>query len=207
MSHRSQKARKAAGLVLMTGGFLFGLIGSLEFLESRLGQTQAAREFREPVSSSTDSSPAVPRPRPPRQGEAIGKLMLPRLGTELYVVEGDGAAELLRGPGHLSGTAMPGEDGNCIIAGHRDTHFRVLKDVRKGDPIVVETRRGEFLYRVTAIRVVSPENRQVLETSATPELSLITCFPFYYVGAAPKRFVVEARLAKLMGGHSSPASS
>src|SRR5262249_41500450 len=118
-----------------------------------------------------------------------------RLNTELYVVEGDGTAELRRGPGHLVGTAMPGADGNCVIAGHRDTHFRVLKDIREGDDIVLQTDGGQFLYRVRRTEIVAPEDTSALRPTTAAALNLITCYPFYYVGAAPKRFVVEARLA------------
>ena len=93
------------------------------------------------VSGSTCiASPQLqPRAVRPQPGSAIAKLSIPRLDTQLFVVEGDDDAELRRGPGHLAGTAMPGTDGNCVIAGHRDTHFRVLKDIRKGDLIVLDT--------------------------------------------------------------------
>jgi sortase A len=114
-------------------------------------------------------------------------------------VEGDGEEELRRGPGHLAGSAFPGGPGNCIIAGHRDTHFRVLKNIRKGDDIVLETRNGQFLYRVKTTRIVTPDNTSALKPTSDPELNLITCYPFYYVGSAPKRFVVEAQLAAALG--------
>ena len=131
-------------------------------------------------------------------GDTIAKLIIPRLDAQLYVVEGDGPRELRRGPGHLSGTALPGGDGNCVIAGHRDTHFRVLKDIRQGDDIVMQTKTGEYRYRVKSIRVVSPNYTEPLRPTQEPELNLITCYPFFYVGSAPKRFVVEARLAGIV---------
>ena len=90
---------------------------------------------------------------------------------------------------------MPGENGNCVIAGHRDTHFRVLKDIREGDDIILQTSAGQFLYRVKRTRIVSPENTSALAPTKTAELNLITCYPFYYLGSAPKRFIVEAQLA------------
>jgi sortase A len=128
-------------------------------------------------------------------------LVIPRLHTELYVVEGDGASQLRRGPGHVAGTVMPGQDGNCIIAGHRDTHFRVLKDIRKGDEIVLQTRAGRYTYLVKATQVVSPSNTASLKPTHDAELHLITCYPFYYLGSAPKRFVVQA---ELLEGPTSP---
>jgi sortase A len=125
-------------------------------------------------------------------------MIIPRLDAQLYVVEGDGPSELRRGPGHLAGTALPGGDGNCVIAGHRDTHFRILKDIRQGDDILLQTKSGEYLYRVRSVRIVSPNYTEPLQETREPELNLITCYPFFYVGSAPKRFVVEARLAGIV---------
>ncbi|MBZ5582855.1 MAG: class D sortase [Acidobacteriia bacterium] len=176
---------------LIAGGAFFLFQGARDLLESRFGQTAAEREF--------DRTPPAPVPQPllppPSPGDTIGKLLIPRLDAQLYVVEGDGNWELRRGPGHMSGTAMPGDFGNCVIAGHRDTHFRILKDIRRGDDIIIETRAGEYLYRVKSTRIVPPTNTSALQPTHNAELNLITCYPFYYVGAAPKRFVVEAQLA------------
>ncbi len=109
-------------------------------------------------------------------------------------MEGDGARQLRQGPGHVRGTAMPGANGNCIIAGHRDTHFRVLKDIREGDEIVLQTRAGEYTYRVRTMQIVSPRDTKSLRPSNDAELHLVTCYPFYYLGSAPKRFIVDAQL-------------
>jgi sortase A len=172
-------------------------LGALEYLDSRIGQSQAAREFEQPVpdTPATRSAAQPAALHPVRVGDTFAKLKIPRLDAELYVVEGDGARELRRGPGHLAGTALPGAQGNCVIAGHRDTHFRVLKDIRLGDDIVLQTSTGQYLYRVKRTRIVSPENTSALDPTSNAELNLITCYPFYYVGSAPKRFVVEAQLA------------
>ena len=89
---------------------------------------------------------------------------------------------------------MPGQDGNCIIAGHRDTHFRVLKDIRKGDEIVLQTGAGQYTYRVSGTQVVLPTDTASLEPTRDAELHLITCYPFHYLGSAPERFVVQAKL-------------
>jgi sortase A len=185
-------------IVLIAAGAAFILAGARDYLSSRLGQAEAARDFEQPVPDTPETRTAVTHPaslHPIRPGDTIAKLSIPRLDTELYVVEGDGSRELRRGPGHLTGTAMPGDDGNCVIAGHRDTHFRVLKDIHEGDDIVLQTQAGEYLYRVKRMRVVDPENTSALKPTPTAELNLITCYPFYYVGSAPKRYVVEARLA------------
>jgi len=193
--------KKLLSYVLILGGAALIFTGARDYLESRLGQVTAARQFRRLISRAAIPKRAAPEfRRPPvypplHLGDTMAKLIIPRLNTQLYVLEGDGARELRRGPGHMSGTAMPGTDGNCVIAGHRDTHFRVLKNIRVGDDIVLQTRRGVFLYRVKSTTVVSPRNTASLRPTRDAELNLITCYPFYYVGAAPERFVVNAQLA------------
>jgi sortase A len=181
-------------------------LGARDFLDWQLGQSSAQRQFEAAAPAiSLPQAPAIPQTlqpvaaakprRPVEPGDTLAKMVIPRLGAQLYVVEGDGTKELRRGPGHMTGTAPPGGDGNCVIAGHRDTHFRVLKDIHQGDDILLQTKSGEFLYRVTSIRVVSPDYTQPLQPTSDAELNLITCYPFFYVGSAPKRFVVQARLA------------
>jgi sortase A len=191
------KLQTLLSIILVAAGVFLLLMGSREYLDSRLGQSEAARDFEQPVPNTPETrsatEPAVVHPV--KLGDTVAKLSIPRLDAELYVVEGDDAKELRRGPGHLAGTAMPGANGNCVIAGHRDTHFRVLKDIREGDDIVLQTSSGQYLYRVKRMRVVTPDNTSALQPTSTPELNLITCYPFYYVGSAPKRFVVEAQLA------------
>lgn len=185
-----------SGVLIAAGGYLL-FLGGRDLFDSRAGQTEAAREFEQPVPDTPATRAAMPPAglNPVGRGDTLAKLKIPRLETELYVVEGDGQRELRRGPGHLAGTAMPGESGNCVIAGHRDTHFRVLKDIREGDDIILQTSAGQFLYRVKRTRIVSPENTSALSPTSSAQLNLITCYPFYYVGSAPKRFVVEAQLA------------
>jgi sortase A len=109
------------------------------------------------------------------------------------VVQGDSPANLRRAVGHLSKSALPGEWGNVALAGHRDTFFRPLRDIRLGDEIRFTTSLRSFEYVVESIEVVAPTDIRVLESSTGHDLTLLTCFPFYYVGPAPKRFVVRAR--------------
>jgi sortase A len=183
--------------LLIAAGAALLFVGARDYFGARLGQSEAARDFERPIPDAVETRAAV-EPASARHvviGDTLAKLKIPRLGAELYVVEGDGARELRRGPGHLAGSALPGGDGNCIIAGHRDTHFRVLKDIREGDDIVLETQSGQYLYRVKRTHIVAPEDTASLRPTAMPELNLITCYPFYYVGSAPKRFIVEAQLA------------
>lgn len=109
------------------------------------------------------------------------------------VRQGVGEDTLRVALGHIPTTALPGESGNVGIAGHRDTLFRPLQKVRRNDLIVFETRSGKYVYRVQSTKVVGPKDVDVLEPKSSPELTLVTCYPFYYVGSAPERFIVEAR--------------
>jgi sortase A len=123
----------------------------------------------------------------------IGRMEIPRLGLSVVVVEGVGRTTLRRGVGHIPGTALPGEDGNVGLSGHRDTFFRPLKDLRIKDEIQISTLKGDFSYEVESLRVVEPSDVGVLEPARENVLTLVTCYPFFYIGAAPKRFVVRAR--------------
>jgi sortase A len=108
------------------------------------------------------------------------------------VVEGDDATDLQLAPGHIPGTALPGEHGNVGIAGHRDTFFRPLQFIREGDIIALATPNGTYRYRVISTEIVTPDDVQVLDPTKTDVLTLVTCYPFYFVGSAPKRFIVRA---------------
>ena len=123
----------------------------------------------------------------------IGELDIPRLKLSTVVVEGDDGATLEVAVGHLPDTPLPWQTGNSALAGHRDTCFRALEGVRLGDEIRLATLHGEFRYRVERTLVVEPDDLSVLEPSPKPSLTLITCFPFSYIGNAPHRFIVQAR--------------
>jgi sortase A len=126
-------------------------------------------------------------------GDVIGEIQVPRVGLSAIVVQGDSPANLRRAVGHLSKSALPGEWGNVALAAHRDTFFRPLRDIQVGDEIRFKTPKRSFQYVVESIEVVAPRDVRVLEPSSGHELTFITCFPFHYVGPAPKRFVVHAR--------------
>jgi sortase A len=177
--------RLISAVLLVFAAFLLGR-GAREFLESRWAQSRAAKEFQQ------SKTPAVPRR--PQLGETVAKLSIPRLGAEIFVVEGTDDKDLRMGPGHMPGTAMPGQKGNCVIAGHRDTHFRILRKIRHGDEIALETKAGRFVYTVDGTQIVKPTNVSSLQPTEAGVLHLITCYPFYYVGNAPKRFIVHAKL-------------
>jgi sortase A len=125
----------------------------------------------------------------------LAVLRIPRLRLEVAVLPGTDDRTLDRGVGHIDGTAMPGADGNAGMAGHRDGFFRGLKDIAKGDLIELETAEGKDIYRVERTWVVDPDTVSVLDPTPTRALTLVTCYPFYFVGPAPQRFIVRAVLA------------
>jgi sortase A len=123
----------------------------------------------------------------------IGRIEIPRLLLSVVVIEGINKTTLRRAVGHIPGTPLPGQPGNVGLAGHRDTFFRPLKDLRIKDEVQISTPNGNFKYQVESLRVVEPDNVGVLASSGENVLTLVTCYPFYYVGPAPKRFIVRAR--------------
>lgn len=123
----------------------------------------------------------------------VGRMEIPRIGLKAMIREGVSHRTLALAVGHIPGTALPGQTGNVGIAGHRDTFFRSLREVHPGDAIILTTLGGSYEYRVESSEVVAPRDTRVLENSSRPELTLVTCYPFYYVGPAPERFIVHAR--------------
>jgi sortase A len=141
-----------------------------------------------PELSGEASAPVVPVVH-----GLIGRLEIPRLDVSVMVIEGDDEATLARAAGHLPDTALPWERGNAVIAGHRDTFFRPLKNIREGDEIRMTTARGTFVYRVVRTEIVDPDDLSVLAPTPFRSVTLVTCYPFYYVGSAPQRFIIHAR--------------
>lgn len=123
---------------------------------------------------------------------AIAILRIPKIHVEVPVLEGTDDLSLNRGVGHVAGTANPGEDSNLAIAGHRDGFFRGLKDLSLGDRIEMDTRGRTDTYVVDRITIVDPTDVSVLEPRPHRSLTLVTCYPFYFVGSAPKRYIVQA---------------
>ena len=132
--------------------------------------------------------------------EAVGEpvpaplavLRIPKIRLEVPVLSGTDDHTLDRAVGHIEDTAQPGADGNSGIAGHRDGFFRGLKDIIPGDVIELDTLQGKDVYRVERTWIVNPEDVSVLDPTSAPALTLVTCYPFYFVGSAPKRFIVRA---------------
>jgi sortase A len=125
----------------------------------------------------------------------LAVLRIPNMNLEVPVLEGTDDFTLNRAVGHIEGTPEPGQDGNVGIAGHRDGFFRALKDIQPGDVIDLVTKTSNTRYVVDEIVIVSPDDVSVLRPRSNPSLTLVTCYPFYFVGSAPKRFIVHASIA------------
>lgn len=179
-----------AGAVSMFGYDGFILVDAWLFqhredrrLDRVLTERQSGRD------SPADSPEAL---RTTANGGMFGRIVIPRLGLSVVVAEGVDNGTLRRAVGHIPGTALPGLRGNTGISGHRDTFFRPLRNIQQHDIITLTTLLGEYHYRVVSTKVTSPSDVAVLDPGANEILTLVTCYPFYFVGSAPNRFIVRA---------------
>jgi sortase A len=190
--------RWAEGLLII-GGIAMLAWCAVVLTDAYIAQ-RIARQSLEAISSvAAPARPPIPASataQPPpaiiRRGAAIAALSIPRIDLSAVVLQGSDEQTLRRGPGHVEGTAVPGEAGNVVIAGHRDSFFRPLRRVGIGDDIFVDTPDGHFQYRVTSLQVVQPRDVGVIAPTDESVLTLITCYPFWLLGNAPDRFVVRA---------------
>ena len=214
------RRRLLSSLLVLAGIVLLGVAG-LHYLRGYRAQSAGRREWekaRTPaVAATPDGTAATAAPATPREnpgisapaspaaaasiapaypyGKPVARLRIPSAEIDCIVFGGDDQATLEKGPGHVPGTEMPGEETsrkNCVITAHRDSHFRHLGWLRKGHRIELETPAGQTSYRVVSREIVKPDAVRVLQPTKNPRLTLITCYPFNYVGAAPERLVVVA---------------
>jgi sortase A len=171
------------GLVVYVGYQYWDMYHSQQLLEAQW-ERQAA-------------SASVPaQPRQISATEMLTRVSIPKINMDAIVVEGASRKELSVGPGHMIDTAMPGGPGNAVITGHRDTFFRHINELEKGDEIIVRRNGQTFKYEVTGKKIVKPEDVSVLNPTVDPQLTLITCYPTYYIGPAPKRLVIFSKLVQ-----------
>ena len=202
------KALKAAHLTALFAGAGLGTWVCFVTADSAYTQWAGSRalaaehhDAQETIVPKAASS-VVRRGGIPRGG-VLGNFAVPRLGLSYVLLEGTDARTLDKSIGRVEDTGLLGEDGNIGIAGHRNTHFRKLEWVRRGDEIVLTSHNEEYKYRVEWVHLYGPYDLEVLDASHGPAVTLVTCFPFEYVGSAPLRFVVralpdDATRAKLM---------
>jgi sortase A len=190
---------------LALGVALLGVVG-YALLDAKLYQERENKRLNQAMKPSAEASAGVPMQVLPvrlsataevqhvkvASGSAIGRIEISRIGIDVIIAEGTDGKTLRHGVGHLKGTALPGEPGNVAIAGHRDTFFRALRNVRQDDEITLTTLDGSYHYRVDWTKVVGDDATEVLSDSDEATLTLVTCYPFYFVGPAPSRFIVRA---------------
>lgn len=144
----------------------------------------------------------------PKYGEKFADIVIDKVGLTVPVFNGDSEEMLLRGAGHFNGSRFPGEGGNVVVSGHRNSVFRALKDVSKGDNIVLDTTYGKYVYKISEIKIVKGNDKSIVQPLDNEKLTLYTCYPFDYIGNAPNRYVVIGNLVEgksikeLEGGNS-----
>lgn len=173
-----------AKILLIVGLICLGLYGFVA-VQAHFQQEKLEEELYEPLKAPATPKASVPAARRLKEGDLFGKLEIPRLDMKVMVMEGDKSRILRLGAGHIPGTPM-------AIAGHRDTFFRPLKDIQVSDRIRFTTPESITEYRVVSTKIVGPKDTWVLDDKSADKLTLITCYPFYFVGPAPERFIVEA---------------
>ncbi len=190
----------------MLFGVAISMLGYVAFvlIDTWLFQKAELRHLREMVSErrreSQQNTPDSPKPVPLKNLQGlIGLIEIPRLGLSSIVIEGTTGLVLRRAVGHIQGTAFPGEEGNVGLSGHRDTFFRQLRDIQLDDQITLTTPRGGYQYSVVSTQIVDPSDVTVLAADGDNEiLTLVTCYPFSYVGPAPQRFIVRAEKVQIL---------
>lgn len=185
--------RRLAGALLTLVGVVLLIAVVATAATAALARDRARAEWAAEEARLAVQSAWVPQPgaRPTARGAAVGRLVIPSIGLDEVMVEGVEERQLVAGPGHLPGSALPGEDGNAIISAHRDRHFRALDEVQIGDTIVTQTRQHRVLWRVAERRVVTAA-APVLRSSSEARLTLTTCWPVRYLGPAPDRLIITA---------------
>ena len=194
--------RGLEGLLWFAALFCLGtvfLAGVTAVRAHRQAFAMALPGVQSPAAAGGTKSAAAPGTRSdaPRAGDVIGRLEIPTLGLSVPMTAGIESSSLLKGVGHIEGTAVPGGLGTLGLAGHRDTYFRPLRRIQNGMDIRVTDATGTYHYEVDSTEIVLPEQVDVLAIRERPELTLVTCYPFDYVGAAPKRFIVHAHLLSM----------
>ena len=186
--------------LLALAGILLCALALWRYVEMCRFQAAENRRLEQAVRATLPATPkpdALPVPAPVHKetGSLVGRIQIPRLKLSAIVLEGSDDQTLRLGVGRVPETAEPGSAGNVVLAAHRDTLFRPLRGIRPGDDISITTPKGTFRYTVDWTEVVNPENIEPLKSTPQPSLTLVTCYPFHYIGPAPQRFIVRARQA------------
>lgn len=184
--------------VLILLGVWFSTTNAYTFIKGYLlfqtGQTKIVKSVEKPSRQQENLNQESLYSKRPNKGENIGKLLIPKLNATLPIFHGTDEEELERGVGHFEKSVLPGEQDNSVLSGHRDTVFRKLGEVGKGDKLIVETSAGTFTYRIKHVRIVDKDDRTVIVPKPRATLTVSTCYPFDFIGASPERYILVADL-------------
>lgn len=179
------------GLIALGIGFMgWALSGLMVDTDYVFNPVVVSQEVGGPAEAGQAINEDIP------EGTVMGSLTIPALKKKLPLLQGTGTATLKKGVGHYTQSVMPGVKDNCVLSAHRDTYFRGIGKVKKGDLLIVQTKKGSFTYKTSGIRIVEADDRTVIVPTATAVLTLTTCYPFNYVGNAPQRYIIAADLIK-----------
>jgi len=192
---------------LLTAGVILGVWCAAQMIEARFVRTlPIPHQYVDVAKPLPGDAGAVARPAASPAAPAVGtwlaRMEMPTLQLTATVLEGSDDGTLSRGAGHIEETAFPddvSQGANIGIAGHRDTIFRPLRKVHDGDPLTLTTPKGVYRYRVVKTMIVGPDDVYVLDPTGKPTVTLVTCYPFEFIGHAPKRFIVQAELEQAGG--------
>ncbi len=174
--------------------FLIVGVGLVVYVGTQYGSMYREQSRLERAWQAQQMSPPLDHPGIP--ADTLTRLTIPKIDLDSVVVEGTTPHDLLLGPGHLEHTATPGGPGNSVISAHRDTFFRHIYELKKGDSVLVQRGGKTYEYEVTGKKIIEPDDLSVIRPTQDPQLTLLTCYPIYYIGPAPKRLAVFAKLVK-----------
>lgn len=191
--------RLSLGLIILgIGCFSWAMTGILSQPDFSAEAYDGRDLLGEGLNSSTPKEAAeVIYPNDPKKGEKLGSLSIPALKMKLPIYEGTSDKELNKGVGHYIQSVLPGEVDNCVLSGHRTSVFSKIGKLKKGDQLIVQTTAGIFTYEIKRIRIVDKNDRSVIVPTDSAVLTLSTCYPFRYVGDAPKRYILSADLVTM----------
>ncbi|GAB3056798.1 class D sortase [Virgibacillus ainsalahensis] len=195
---------KKFAFLLIVAGFVFLGFGGYQLLQTQNAQNESLAEAKALINdkdipeSGTSAKTTIPDEHnipedfSPATGETAGILHIPKLESDLPIVEGTHEDELAKGVGHYKGTAYPQQDEHIVLSGHRDTVFRRMGELEHGDILTIKLPYGEFSYEIIDTKIVDAEDRSVIVPTDEEVLTLTTCYPFSYVGSAPDRYIITA---------------
>jgi sortase A len=186
---------KYVTIFLVFAGVFFISMGSFQYTTTLFSQKQSLKEAYQIIKKSDPKMVNEPLPeQPPSMGDIVGILQFPSLDEELPIIEGTDEDDLEKGVGHYKGSSFPNEKGQIVLSGHRDTVFRRLGELKLGDILTIATANGKFSYKIEHTQIVEANDRSIITLQKNEEiLTLTTCYPFTFIGNAPKRYIITAK--------------